>query len=96
MNITDETVEHVAKLARLELSPEEVTRYSQELSKILDLMDQLNALDLSTVDTSLDTDAPVVLREDDAARTLDREAILQLAPSEEEGFFRVPKILDAG
>lgn len=94
MNITAETVEHVAKLARLELSPEDVDRYTQELSKILTFMDQLNELDLSQVDMSLAATQPVVLREDEALRVFDRDEVMKIAPSEENGFFRVPKILD--
>jgi aspartyl-tRNA(Asn)/glutamyl-tRNA(Gln) amidotransferase subunit C len=77
MTITKETVEHVAKLARLELTPDEVTRYTEDLGKILSLVEQLNELDLSQVDVALQVD----------------EALLRNAPHEEDGFFRVPKIL---
>ncbi len=94
MNITKDTVEHVAKLARLELSPEEAERYTQELSKILTFMDQLNELDLSQVDVALSVDQPTVFREDIGKREFDPTSVLKNAPEEEDGFFRVPKILD--
>jgi aspartyl-tRNA(Asn)/glutamyl-tRNA(Gln) amidotransferase subunit C len=93
MTITQETVEHVAKLARLELTPDEVTRYTQDLGKILSLVEQLNEVDLSQVDLALQVDAPTVFRADEAVREFDRETLLKNAPHEEDGFFRVPKIL---
>ena len=93
MTITQETVEHVAKLARLELTPEETQRYTQDLSKILSLVEQLNELDLSDTEVGLAVDAPTVFREDKAVREFSREELLANAPHEEDGFFRVPKIL---
>jgi aspartyl-tRNA(Asn)/glutamyl-tRNA(Gln) amidotransferase subunit C len=93
MTITKETVEHVAKLARLELTPDEVTRNTEDLGKILSLVEQLNELDLSQVDVALQVDEPALLRPDQAVREFEREALLRNAPHEEDGFFRVPKIL---
>lgn len=93
MTITKETVEHVAKLARLELTPDEVERYTQDLGKILALVEQLNALDLSQVDVALNVTDPTVLRKDQGVREFSRDELLKNAPSEEDGFFRVPKIL---
>lgn len=93
MTITQETVEHVAKLARLELTPDEVERFTQDLGKILNLVEQLNEVDLSQVDTLLEVTAPTVFRADCAVREFSREELLKNAPHEEDGFFRVPKIL---
>ena len=93
MTITQETVEHVAKLARLELTPEETQSYTQDLSKILSLVEQLNELELSDTEVGLAVDAPTVFREDKAVREFSREELLANAPHEEDGFFRVPKIL---
>jgi len=93
MTITRETVNHVAKLARLELTPEETERYTSDLGKILTLVEQLNELDLSTVDIALHVDEPSVLREDKGIREFEREELLRNAPHEEDGFFRVPRIL---
>ena len=93
MTITKETVEHVAKLARLELTPEETERYTQDLGNILKLVEQLNELDLSQIEVALQVDAPTVFRADQGVREFSREELLGNAPHEEEGFFRVPKIL---
>lgn len=93
MPITRETVEHVATLARLALTDDEIERYTRDMGNILALAAQLDALDLSQVAVTLDTDLPPVLRPDEATREFTREALMANAPHEEDGFFRVPKIL---
>ena len=93
MTITPETVEHVAKLARLELTPDEVTRYTQDLGKILTLVEQLNELDLSQVDVELQVNEATNFRADQSLREFTRDELLANAPHAEDGFFRVPKIL---
>jgi len=93
MTITQETVEHVAKLARLELTPDEVQRYTQDLGKILTLVKQLNEVDLSQIEVGMETNVPTNFREDKQVREFSREELLANAPHEEDGFFRVPKIL---
>ncbi len=94
--ITEETVLHVAKLARLELTPEETHRYAQELSKILHLVDELADLDLSSSTLELVPEHPTLFREDKQTWNFDRQDLLSNTPEEENGFFRVPKILDEG
>lgn len=93
MTITPETVEHVAKLARLELTAEETERYTQDLGKILKLVEQLNEVDLSQIEVGMDASTPTVFREDQSEREFSRDELLANAPHEEDGFFRVPKIL---
>jgi len=93
MTITQETVEHVAKLARLELTPDEIQRYTQDLGKILSLVEQLNEVDLSQIEVGMDVNTPTNFREDKPVREFNREALMKNAPHEEDGFFRVPKIL---
>ncbi len=93
MTITQETVAHVAKLARLELTPEETTRYTQDLGNILKLVEQLDGLDLSSISVELQVTEPTVFRADKGLREFERKDLLANAPHEEDGFFRVPKIL---
>jgi aspartyl-tRNA(Asn)/glutamyl-tRNA(Gln) amidotransferase subunit C len=93
MTISQETVQHVAKLARLELTPEESERYTQDLGKILTLVEELNQVDLSQIELGMDSSTPTVFREDKAMREFSREELMANAPHEEDGFFRVPKIL---
>lgn len=94
MKITQEHVEHVAKLARLALSEEEKKKLSLQLSQILDYIETLNALDTSGVEpTSHVVPLSNIYREDRVRPCLSQEKALQNAPDSEEGFFRVPKII---
>lgn len=91
--ITKDQVEHVAKLARLALTEEEKELYTQQLSKILDYIDQLNEVNTEGVEPMTQPIPTVnVMREDVINKQFTREAILKNAPHEEYGFFRVPKI----
>ena len=82
---------HVAKLARLRLTDDEVERMAGELSKILEYVETMNELDLEGVEpTSHVVDLTNVLREDVPQPSLDRETALDQAPDAAEGGFRVP------
>ena len=89
--IDRDQVLHVARLARLELSDEEVERMSGELSGILDHVDKISELDLSGTEP---TDHVValenVLRPDEPRPSLPRERALENAPDAGDGSFRVP------
>ena len=92
--ITEETVAHVARLARLELSDEEKHRMTQDMTRILHLVDQLSELDLPEQSGETLPEHATQFREDDLVLQWDRDKLMANAPQEEEGFFRVPKILD--
>jgi aspartyl-tRNA(Asn)/glutamyl-tRNA(Gln) amidotransferase subunit C len=89
--IDREQVLHVAKLARLKLSEDEVERMSGELSAILDHVDNINELDLEGVEPTTHV-VPLenVLREDKPRPSLPRERALESAPDADETGFRVP------
>jgi aspartyl-tRNA(Asn)/glutamyl-tRNA(Gln) amidotransferase subunit C len=89
--IDREQVLHVARLARLRLSDEEVARMQGELSTILDHIEKLNELDLGGVEpTSHVVEIENVLREDVSRPSLPREKALEQAPDVAAGGFRVP------
>lgn len=89
--IDREQVLHVARLARLRLSEEEVQRMSSELSGVLDHVDRIAELDLDAVEpTSHVIGLENVLREDRPRPSLPKEEILEPAPDPAEGGFRVP------
>ena len=91
--ITKDQVAHVAKLARLALTEEEKELYTEQLSKILDYIDQLNEVNTEGIEPMTQPIPTVnVMREDVVKKQFTREAILKNAPHEEYGFFRVPKI----
>jgi aspartyl-tRNA(Asn)/glutamyl-tRNA(Gln) amidotransferase subunit C len=89
--ITRDQVLHVATLARLALSEEEVERLGGQLDAILDAVSKVSELDLDDVPpTSHPLDLVNVLADDEPAPSLPRELALKNAPEAEDGFFRVP------
>ena len=89
--IDRDQVLHVAKLARLKVSDDEVDRIAEELSKILEHVETMNELDLEGVEpTSHVVDLTNVLREDVPRPGLPREKALEQAPDAANGGFRVP------
>ena len=95
MSIDRKTVEKVAKLARLQLTDEELDRYGGQLGAILDYIAKLEKLDVSGLEPlahAVDTDN--VFREDVPRPSLPRDAALQNAPEKNGDFFIVPKIVE--
>ncbi len=91
-----EQVQHVAFLARLQLSPEEEERFTQQLGDILTYVEQLQELDTASVEPTYHAlDTPQVTRPDQVIPWTEREAILDNAPDRDEQFFKVPRILNA-
>lgn len=89
--IDREQVLHVARLARLELTEDEVERMATELSGILDHVDRISALDLEGVEPTTHVVAlENVLRPDEPIPSLPRERALEQAPDAADGAFRVP------
>jgi len=90
--IDREQVLHVARLARLRLSDEEVERFQRELSTILDHIETINEIEgLDEVEpTSHVVEIENVLREDEPRPSLPREKALEQAPDAAEAGFRVP------
>ena len=89
--IDRDQVLHVARLARLGLSEDEVEEASRELSGILEHVERMNKLDLEGVEpTSHVVELENVLRADEPRESWPREEILEPAPDPAEGAFRVP------
>ena len=92
--ITRDEVAHVADLARLALSSDELNRFTTQLSDVLEHAADVEALDLSDVEPMAHPLPLVnVLRPDAIVRSVDRDAVLAEAPDVEEDQFRVPTIL---
>ena len=89
--IEREQVEHVAKLARLKLSEDEVQRMASELSGVLEHVDKISELDLDGVaPTSHVIALENVFRPDEPRPSWDRDEVLESAPDPASGAFRVP------
>ena len=93
--ISDETIEYVGILAKLELSDEEKEQAKKDMANMLDYIDTLNELDTSGVEPMSHV-FPVnnVFREDVVTNGDDREEILANAPEAKEGAFVVPMTFD--
>lgn len=90
MRLTLEEVRHVAELAKLSLSEEEVVQYAEQLSDILEYAERLQEVDTSHVPpTPYPLPLTNVLREDEAGECLTNEEALANAPDSADGFFRV-------
>ncbi len=95
MKLTLAEVEHIANLARLELSEEEKNRYQEQLSAILEYAARLQELDTTGISpTSSVLPERTVLRPDEPRPGLSREDLLKNAPDVEQGQFRVPPVFD--
>ncbi len=93
-DLTRDEVAHVAHLARLRLSDEELDRFTGQLAQVLDHANDLRALDLSNVaPTAHPVDLGTVLRRDEVSAGLGRDAVLASAPAAEDGRFAVPRVL---
>jgi aspartyl-tRNA(Asn)/glutamyl-tRNA(Gln) amidotransferase subunit C len=92
--ISPEEVAHVAYLARLELSQDELELFTEQLGDVLEHAADVEALDLDHVEPMAHT-VPLrnVVRADVVTATLDRDEVLGQAPASEGGQFRVPRIL---
>jgi aspartyl-tRNA(Asn)/glutamyl-tRNA(Gln) amidotransferase subunit C len=95
MSISRQDVEHVAYLARLGLTEDEVDRMSQQLSNILDHMRAIDALDTSAIPPTAQV-IPLqgVMRDDEVRPSFDRQAILKNAPRRQGEYFLVPPVLE--
>jgi aspartyl-tRNA(Asn)/glutamyl-tRNA(Gln) amidotransferase subunit C len=95
MKITKAEVEHVARLARLELSAAEVETFTGQMDAILAYVEKLNGLDTSgVVPTAHAVPMENSFREDEVKPSLGVDKALTNAPERAEGFFRVPKVIE--
>lgn len=94
MMIQRSDVEHVARLARLQLQEEEIQTFTQQLGQILDYVHRLEAIDTEEVEpTAHALSLQNVFREDEVEPSLNRDEVLKGAPEREGVFFKTPKIL---
>src|SRR5713101_2473023 len=93
--ITLEQVRHVARLARLRLSPDEEERVRSDMDEMLAYVDKLNELDTEDVaPTAQVGEAGTPMREDEVTNQPAADAMLANAPSRERNYFKVPKIIE--
>lgn len=95
MSLSLQEVEHIAKLARLDLSAEEKDQYREQLSAILDYANLLQDLDTAGIPpTASVLPARSVLRSDEIGSPLEPEKLLRNAPQKSDGQFKVPPVME--
>ena len=94
MAITIQDVEHIAKLAKLEFTDAEKEKFTHQMNKILEYMEQLNKLDTGSVEPlSHVIELSNVFRADELKPGVSTEDALKNAPEKNEQFFNVPKVI---
>ena len=94
IKITTDEVKKVAHLARLELNEDEINKHAEQLEKILEYIKQLEKIDTDDVPcTTRAIEVINVFRKDEKKNYDSTEELLELGPSKEDKYFRVPKIL---
>lgn len=95
MILTREQVEHIAELAKLALTDEEIERYRQQLSAILEYAQRLQELDTEAIPPTASVLAlQNVMRPDEVRPSMPREEVLANAPDVQDGQFRVKAVLE--
>ena len=95
MKVDEATVRHVARLARIKVSEQEATRLKNDLSGILDWVEQLGEVDTSNVEPMTRVESMALPRRADKITDGGyAEAIVQNAPVSEDHFFMVPKVVE--
>lgn len=95
MNITDEIIDHIAHLARLQFEGEAKDKIRQDMEKIVTFMDQLSEVHTDDVEPLIFiSDEINVLRDDVPEVTITQAEALKNAPKRDSDYFRIPKVLD--
>lgn len=95
MKITKQDVENVAVLSRLSIPAAEIAEYVEELGDFLAYVENLQTVDTEKIEpTTYALPMQNVFREDVVKPSLEREAALANAPLQEEGYFKVPRVLE--
>ena len=95
MTLKIEDVRNIAQLARLQIDDSSLEQYASDLSNILALVEQMNTVDTTNVSPMAHPlDATQRLRPDEVTESNQREKFQAIAPDVENGFYRVPKVID--
>lgn len=94
MSIQKESVHHVAKLAKLEFAADQVEHFTEQMSAIIDMVEQLKEVDTNEVPVTTHGYPLVnVMREDQAEEGTDRALLMRNVKTQEDGFIQVPAIM---
>lgn len=93
--VTNDTIKHVAKLAKLEFSDEELTKFTPQMGKILEMAEELQAVNTDGVEETVQVvDRDTVFRDDVSEKWQTRDEMMKNVPDKSNGFVKVPVIID--
>lgn len=94
MQISKEEIVHIAKLASLNLTDSEIEKYTNDMKEILDLANTINNVNTDGFDETIGANEKYnVFRKDEVVDYGDKEGLLKNAPSQDDGMFRIPKVI---
>ena len=94
VEISDEEILHIVKLARLKLDNEELPEYKKNLKEILNFANVVNSVDTDNIGETIGVNENYNRFREDVVKNQEmREKLLQNAPSQDEGTFRIPKVI---
>ncbi|MBO5143076.1 MAG: Asp-tRNA(Asn)/Glu-tRNA(Gln) amidotransferase subunit GatC [Clostridia bacterium] len=95
MEITKKDIEHIADLSMLNLSEQEIERYTKDMQDIVSFAEQVNEVDTEGVDISaFALETSNVFRKDEVRESLERESLLQNAPSTNGEAYQIPSMME--
>lgn len=95
MQINDNEILHIAKLARLKIEENEIENYKQNLQEILDFAETINHIETENIGETIGINENYnVFRKDEIKQESTKEELLSNAPSQDEGMFRIPKVIN--
>ncbi len=95
MSLDKKDVEAIARLARIEIKPEQIDETASQLSSILEFVEQMNTIDTSAIEpVAHPLDLTARLREDAVTEPNQRELFQSIAPAVENGLYLVPKVIE--
>lgn len=95
MPLSTQDVRDIAKLAKLQINEDELDRYKQDLSRILEFVEQMNQADVENIEPMAHPqDMMQSLRVDEIAETNQREKFQKIAPATQDGLYLVPKVIE--
>lgn len=95
MEITKKDIEHIAELSMLNLSEQEIERYTKDMQDIVSFAEQVNEVDTEGIDISaFALETCNVFRKDEVRESLERESLLQNAPSTNGEAYQIPSMME--
>ena len=95
MSISPDQINHIARLARLKTDPEQAEFYATQLSRIMDLVEQMNSINTDGIEPmSHPQDAALRLRADEVTEKNQRQEFQAIAPEAEKGLYLVPQVIE--